>query len=231
MTSTYMHYMGISRRTDRTPNFFPPCAWGKTVVRMCSRDPLEAYNSTKWWGGWAMWRIARMAWQVFLSYSRQQYYMAELLVLHLQKRGITVWFDMQQIEPGEQWKSEIQHGLENAEIVLLLLSTESLASPYVADEWRYALEHGRPVIVALVEYLSLPPELQNQPIIDCRGNLNDAVDALHHAILHPDAPCAPVSSAPRHPDVIKQMLRAFRLNHFTDVWVSGAEAHSMDNAV
>ena len=39
----------------------------------------------------------------FLSYSRRQLYFAESLALHLQKGGLDVWFDLQQLQAGKVW--------------------------------------------------------------------------------------------------------------------------------
>ncbi len=65
----------------------------------------------------------------FLSYSRKQYYFAESLALHLQQRGVSVWFDIQQLEPGVSWQADIGDGLKNAASVTFVASRSALASP------------------------------------------------------------------------------------------------------
>jgi hypothetical protein len=41
-----------------------------------------------------------LPWKTFLSYSRSQYYFAESLVLRLRSSGVSIWFDVQQLELG-----------------------------------------------------------------------------------------------------------------------------------
>jgi hypothetical protein len=55
-----------------------------------------------------------MSWRAFLSYSRQQYYFVESLALALQNKGVPLWFDVQQLEPGSDWKADIEDGLRRS---------------------------------------------------------------------------------------------------------------------
>ena len=48
---------------------------------------------------------------VFISYSRQELYFAESLAVSLQEKGVSVWFDIQQLKPGFDWKEGIQYGV------------------------------------------------------------------------------------------------------------------------
>jgi predicted aminopeptidase len=129
-----------------------------------------------------------MSWHTFLSYSRQQYHFAESLASALQARGVTVWFDVQQLEPGTRWQQDIDDGLANSGTVILLASRASLDSPYVAREWGSALQQGKPVIVALIERVRLPPALRRAPLIDCRGDFDAAVGRLQIALQNPVYP-------------------------------------------
>lgn len=138
-----------------------------------------------------------MTWHAFLSYSRQQYYTAELLALQLQQRGLSIWFDVQQLEPGADWQQDIQTGLEQSGAVLLLASRAALDSPYVEREWKHALSAGRPVLVALTERVKLPPDLRQAPVIDLRGNFEIAVEQVQRAIVSPTTPLPPIWSLPR----------------------------------
>ncbi len=128
-----------------------------------------------------------MEWQTFLSYSRNDYQAAEFMVLGLQKRGLRVWFDVQQLEPGTDWQADIRNGLEQSENVLLLASRSSLESPYVEREWRHALAAGRPVIVARLDSVRLPSDLRDAPIVDCRQNAADSIEQVAYALENPGA--------------------------------------------
>ena len=42
---------------------------------------------------------------IFISYSRRQLYFAESVVLHLQRAGPDVWFNLQKLTPGVDWSA------------------------------------------------------------------------------------------------------------------------------
>lgn len=87
----------------------------------------------------------------FLSYSRQELYFAQAVTQTLQAAGLDVWFDLQQLEPGCQWQSEIAAGLEQSTDLLLIVSQSSLESPWVAKEWLHALAEGKPIHLLFFE--------------------------------------------------------------------------------
>jgi hypothetical protein len=161
--------------------------------------------------------VDNVIWQTFLSYSRQQYACAEQLVLQLQNHGVSVWFDVQQLEPGTQWPSDIQHGLEQSASVLLLASKAALASPYVEREWRYAIAQQRPVIIALVERVRLPPELRAVPIVDCRGDLAPCITRLQQIIQIPGTPYSRPSALPRLAPGVRRSMTALFLRDFSRI--------------
>jgi hypothetical protein len=128
-----------------------------------------------------------MSWRAFLSYSRQHYYFAESLALALQQRGLALWFDVQQLEPGSDWKADIGDGLARSECVLLLASKAALASPYVEREWRAALESGKPIVIGVIEAVRLPRELRDMPTLDLRGDFDRAVADVMAVMEQPQA--------------------------------------------
>ena len=44
---------------------------------------------------------------IFISYSRKDYYFAESLALHLKQRGVTVWLDVKDLDPGALWEHDL----------------------------------------------------------------------------------------------------------------------------
>jgi len=119
-----------------------------------------------------------MADQIFLSYSREQLYFAESLALHLQDAGLSVWLDLQQLSPGSDWSLGIQAGLENCSAVLLVASQASLSSPYVAEEWKSALEASKPVYVVLFEEVAFPDPLKAAAVVDLRKHFDKGLVRL-----------------------------------------------------
>jgi hypothetical protein len=121
---------------------------------------------------------------IFLSYSRGQLYFVEALSLQLQKAGLSIWMDLQRLQPGEDWQEQINAALQACSALVLVASRQALASPYVRAEWQGALAAGKPVYVALYEAVDLPPELQGASLVDFRGPFKAAVHRLAIAITN-----------------------------------------------
>ena len=105
---------------------------------------------------------------IFVSYSRQQLYFAEMIALTLARHELDVWFDLQRLRPGTDWQAELHRGLQACSRLVLIASRKALKSPYVRAEWETVLQAGKPVIVVLYESVQLPPELAAAPVLDLR---------------------------------------------------------------
>jgi formylglycine-generating enzyme required for sulfatase activity len=82
--------------------------------------------------------------EIFFSYARKDELLRDELNKHLkplQQEGIiTAWHD-REIPPGAEWQNEIDRHLESAQIILLLISADFLASDYCYGfELKRALE-------------------------------------------------------------------------------------------
>jgi hypothetical protein len=109
---------------------------------------------------------------LFISYSRRQFYFTESLVLRLQEAGIATWFDVQELGPGEQWRDEIQRGLDEARGLILIVSRASMASKYVQQEWEPMMAAGKPIYLVIFEAADVPQHLLDYctAVFDFRGN-------------------------------------------------------------
>ena len=84
--------------------------------------------------------------KIFVSYSHRDEPHRETLESHLKvlKRAglLDVWHD-RRIDPGDEWKGKIDHALAEADVVVLLVSADFLASDYCYDvELSQALERN-----------------------------------------------------------------------------------------
>jgi len=74
-----------------------------------------------------------MAYKVFISYSHQDQTLRQKLDNHLsnlkQQNIITSWYDGD-ITAGTEWRSQIMQHLNNAQIILLLISDDFMASDF-----------------------------------------------------------------------------------------------------
>lgn len=89
--------------------------------------------------------------RAFISYSRRNTNFAERLARDLTDAGIEVWIDFRQIHAGERWKDEIRRGIERSEVVIAVLSPESIVSEWVQFEVLYGREQNKfilPVMAA-----------------------------------------------------------------------------------
>jgi internalin A len=105
--------------------------------------------------------------KVFYSYSHKDEALRDELETHLkllQRQGVISFWDDRKIAAGEEWKAAINKNLEAAEIILLLISPDFIASDYSYEkEMSRALERheaGRaqviPVILRAVDWRSAP---------------------------------------------------------------------------
>src|SRR4051812_35843126 len=96
---------------------------------------------------------------VFLSYSRRDYFFAELLDIKLTQAGMKLWRDQGQLLAGKQWREEIDKGIASSLAVLVALSANSAESSYVTYEWAYAVGNGKPVIPIKLNECPVHPRL------------------------------------------------------------------------
>ena len=83
----------------------------------------------------------------FISYSHTDQDFAVRLVEALPGLGIEPWMDREGIRAGDRWSAAIQQARDSTDVLVLILSPASMASSNVADEWQYALDKGKPVLV------------------------------------------------------------------------------------
>jgi hypothetical protein len=154
--------------------------------------------------------------------------------------GLSVWFDLLALWPGMNWNAGIRAGLENAAGLVFLVSRDSLASPYVADEVGTAVKAGKRLFLVLTE--TVEPRLKHAPelnlaqlahsTIDMRGDFGSAFEKLFTSI-RTGIPCRDPLPAPnifgvsvRMPRHIKEvvgglLIPALVLAMIGSYWLSG----------
>jgi hypothetical protein len=104
---------------------------------------------------------------VFLSHASADKLIAQRLAIDLQQKGVQVWFDEVEIQPGDSIISKLESGLSESKFVLLLASKASLSSRWVQEELRAAQHEeiaggtGR-VVPIRVDLTPLPPFLRDR---------------------------------------------------------------------
>lgn len=96
---------------------------------------------------------------VFISYNSKNGDFAELAKFNLEKAGIEVWKDTLKIGAGSEWRDEIDNGLRNCDVVIVVLNQLACESPYVTYEWAFALGNGKHIIPILLEDCKVHPRI------------------------------------------------------------------------
>ncbi len=105
--------------------------------------------------------------RVMISYSRRDGDLVDRLERDLRAAGFPVWVDRRDIEGGDEWNKEIHRAIDDASVILVVLSPAAVASPWVRREYRYALKQGK-VVIPLLYHPSpqIPRELERLQKID-----------------------------------------------------------------
>jgi hypothetical protein len=130
--------------------------------------------------------------KVFLSYAHADRTLAQKVALGLKREGFDVWENLIDIFPGENWADKIAQALRESEAMVVLLTPNSLSSPYVNSEISYALGSkaykGRliPVVVGSPDSLpELPWILKRLQMIQIpkRGKQDEGIKRIAETLL------------------------------------------------
>ena len=81
--------------------------------------------------------------EVFVSHSTRDRPFVERLVDVLRRHGIPVWYSETNIQGAQQWHDEIGAALRRCDWVVLVLSSDAVASKWVKRELLYSLQQDR----------------------------------------------------------------------------------------
>lgn len=123
--------------------------------------------------------------KVFLSYSREDENDADFVEMTLRRRGITVFRDESELEPGHMVPDQIREGIAGSNLFLALWSVNYCSSPWCFDEIQFALdlkvENKIDLwILRLDETRIVPPRARNALYFDTtsRVDLSDRLQKL-----------------------------------------------------
>lgn len=125
---------------------------------------------------------------IFTSYSRRDEEFALKLVQDLQSKlndnNVTIWIDQLNIRPGEEWDKIIEKALHTCEAMLLVLSTNSIESDNVRDEWTFYRDEGKAIIPVMKEKCKLPYRVRRYQYLDFyQETYTNALAQAHARIL------------------------------------------------
>jgi hypothetical protein len=117
--------------------------------------------------------------KIFISYSRRDKAFAIQLNEALKAAGHQPWIDLEGISAGSDWSDTVQHGLDTAEVMLVILSPDSMDFKNVRDEFNYFLDEGKPIIPIYLRDCKVFFQLRHLQYVDFRdGDFDRSVAVL-----------------------------------------------------
>ena len=117
--------------------------------------------------------------KIFISYSRKDIDFARKLAGDLEKAGYDVWWDITDIQGGDTWVNSISDAIETSQYMLVVLSPDSAASPWVQKEYTQALSLRKAIIPLMLETTRTPFALNTIQAIDfTKGQYEDNYKSL-----------------------------------------------------
>lgn len=105
---------------------------------------------------------------VFISHSQRDAGLAKQLATDLRRLGLKAINPTSEIQPGGDWRKEIQTAIKQSDALILIASPEGLASSWVLYEAGAAEALGKNVMVLLPDKYSvaeLPKEISVKQIV------------------------------------------------------------------
>jgi hypothetical protein len=89
--------------------------------------------------------------KIFLSYSHVDRAWVDQFVRSLADRQIDVWYDFHDIKAGDRWQELVQDALRKSQVLVAVLSKNSINRPWMFFEIGAAVADGKRVIPVLIE--------------------------------------------------------------------------------
>jgi hypothetical protein len=98
---------------------------------------------------------------LFISYSQADKSWAEKLLKVIEKHGFSAWVDSENLKAGQNWQDKIEHELNTAKAIVLIVGPRQPTDKIQQMTWRAALEESwtdsyKPLIPLLIKKAELP---------------------------------------------------------------------------
>lgn len=137
----------------------------------------------------------------FVSYAREDDDFVLQLAGDLKARGVPIWLDQWDIQPGAKWHKEIEQALRECSHFLIVLSPDSVASGEVDNELQFALSRGKQIIPVVYRSCERPFRIHSLQYVDFShgsyetslSQLLQLFDSPESASAHPGPQVPPLS--------------------------------------
>jgi len=128
--------------------------------------------------------------KVFLSYASEDRATARAIELALRAQGDDVFFDRDDLPPGEEYHARIRRAIEQTGLLVFLISPEALdAGSYTLTEaqiaekaWKHPARRLLPVLLRPTPLESIPPFLKSVTFLQPEGDVAATVAHTVHRI-------------------------------------------------
>ncbi len=135
------------------------------VAEKCNNGPLFNARWVRRWHGISE-DIHPLQPKVFVSYAHQDGQLVDALVRRLQSDGANVWLDRIAIDPGSKFDAEILEAISKQDVLVVVITRHSIASPYVRKELEIASRHDHlalvPVLIGELKPSDLPKIIRDR---------------------------------------------------------------------
>lgn len=126
--------------------------------------------------------------RIFASYSHRDQHVVEEFSRYAEALGDQYLRDVVQLRAGEQWSNALKDLIRQADVFQLFWSWNALQSPYVREEWQYALGLQRPSFIR--------PVYWDEPLPAADGLPPETLRALHFERIRPVSATRPRAEPP-----------------------------------
>jgi hypothetical protein len=127
--------------------------------------------------------------RVFISYSRKDIEFVRRLADSLQQAGYDVWWDISDLQGGDNWVRTIEEAVRSSRYVLVVLSPHAVASDWVRKEYSFTLGLRKKIVPVMLQQCDIPLALTDINYVDFTGpdylanvrKLLEAFNKLHAA--------------------------------------------------
>jgi cellulose biosynthesis protein BcsQ len=108
--------------------------------------------------------------KVFISYSHEDVQFVRNLANELKNADVDVWWDINELKGGADWSRTIQDALNESQYCIVVLTPDSVASSWVAQEYSYALANNIKVVPIYLRACNVPIALVSRQYVDFSNN-------------------------------------------------------------
>ena len=126
--------------------------------------------------------------QIFISYSSKEKETAKRVCSFLEKNKFTCWIAPRNINPGENYPTQIVNAIRKCEILILLASENTNVSGHVSNEVSIAFDNKKTIIPFKIQDVKFSDEylyfLGRKHWIEAHGDIDAGLEKLLETVSH-----------------------------------------------